>query len=72
MQAVLLLQVLLPLKLLLFLHRQRARSPQHMKHAHAVVYEAGCRCCAVYAGPLLADDRVPNTKRVHAVMYEAG
>ncbi len=80
-QAVLLLQVLLPLKLLLFLHRQRASSSsqsqnayvnsetpvdsnsaflhcgdvsalQHVTHAHAMLYEAVCTSCAVYAGPL--------------------
>jgi hypothetical protein len=43
-----------------------------MKHAHAVLYEAGCTSHAVYAGPLHADDsRLPNTKYVHAVLYEA-
>ena len=73
MQAVLLLQVLLPLKLLLFLQRQRASSPSAMKHAYAVLYEAGCISHAVYAGSLHPDDsRLPNTKRVHAVLYKAG
>ena len=43
-----------------------------MKHAPAVLYAAGCTSCAVYAGPLHADDsRLLNTKYVHAVLLEA-
>ena len=47
----------------------RQREVQYMKHAHAVLYEACCTSCTVYAGPLHADNSwLPDIKRVHAVL----